>query len=147
LIVVDTTVLVYAVGEDHPLRAPCRALLQAVGDGALRAGTTVEVVQEFAHIRGRRRGRADASSLAAKYVELFSPLLQADEGQLRSGLDLWTEQPSLGCFDAVLAAVALTTDERVIASADAAFGAVPALHHVVPDEAGIAYLLKGRSRG
>lgn len=31
--VLDTTILVYAVGADHPFAAPCRRLIEAVGDG------------------------------------------------------------------------------------------------------------------
>jgi predicted nucleic acid-binding protein len=33
LIVLDTTVLVYAKGQDHPLREPCRALVEAIAAG------------------------------------------------------------------------------------------------------------------
>lgn len=41
MIVLDTTVLSYAVGTEHPLRAPCRRLLQAHGNGLVEAATTV----------------------------------------------------------------------------------------------------------
>ena len=44
MIVLDTTVLVYSVGSDHPLRAPCRSLIEAIGDGEIAATTTVEVI-------------------------------------------------------------------------------------------------------
>ena len=47
MIVVDTTVLVYAVGADHPLREPCRAVVSGVESGRLTASTTIEVIQEF----------------------------------------------------------------------------------------------------
>lgn len=45
MILLDTTILVYAVGTDHHLREPCRQLLEGVRDGRLRACTTVEVIQ------------------------------------------------------------------------------------------------------
>jgi predicted nucleic acid-binding protein len=35
MIVLDTTVLVYAKGADHPLRAPCRELIAALASGEL----------------------------------------------------------------------------------------------------------------
>ena len=47
MIVVDTTVLAYAVGDTHPLREPCRRLLAAHADGRIEATTTVEVIQAF----------------------------------------------------------------------------------------------------
>ena len=55
MIVLDTTVLVYAVGADHPLREPCQLLVRAIADGTILATTTIEVIQEFTHVRGRRR--------------------------------------------------------------------------------------------
>ncbi len=142
MIVLDTTVLVYAVGAEHPLRDACRNLLQLVGDGALRATTTVEVVQEFAHVRGRRRGRNDAKALAARYVDLFAPLLETKTAHLQVGLELWTRHPPLGCFDAVLAAVAQAAGSGVIVSADAGFAAVEGIVHVLPDAAGIDQLIQ-----
>ena len=44
MIVLDTTVLVYATGAEHPLRAPCRRVVTAVGDGRLAATTTAEAI-------------------------------------------------------------------------------------------------------
>jgi uncharacterized protein len=76
LIVLDTTVLVYAVGGEHPLREPCRHIVDEIGAGRLAATTTVEVIQEFAHVRARRRGRLDARALALEFVHLLSPLIQ-----------------------------------------------------------------------
>ena len=64
MILFDTTVLSYAVGVEHPLREPCRRLLRAHGDGHIEAATTIEVVQEFVHVRARRRSRADSVSVA-----------------------------------------------------------------------------------
>jgi hypothetical protein len=37
VIVLDTTVLVYAVGTDHPLREPCQHLIRAVAGGTAAA--------------------------------------------------------------------------------------------------------------
>src|SRR5690606_10517312 len=42
VIVVDTTILVYAVGDQHPLRSPCREVIAAIGQGEVAATTTVE---------------------------------------------------------------------------------------------------------
>ncbi len=78
MIVVDTTVLVYAVGADHALAAPCRELVRRVGEEQLRATTTVEVLQEFAHVRARRLGRPDAVELTRQYHTLFSPFCGSD---------------------------------------------------------------------
>lgn len=48
MIVLDTTVLVYAKGAEHPLRDPCRDLVAAIADERIAATTTAEVCQMLA---------------------------------------------------------------------------------------------------
>ena len=139
MIVLDTTVLVYAKGTDHPLRDPCRDLIAAIADGRLEATTTVEVIQEFVHVRARRRDRTDAAALGNDYAALLSPLLPVSAEHLRSGLALFESSENLGAFDAVLAAAA--TDSDALVSTDSGFAKLPTIRHVVPDKAGVASLL------
>jgi uncharacterized protein len=142
MIVFDTTVLVYAKGAEHPLREPARRLIAAVADREIQATTTVEAIQEFVHVRARRRGRADAAALGNDYAELLSPLLTVTADHLRNGLSLFEHAQQLGAFDAVLAAAALSADAQALVSADTAFAAIPTLRHVVPDERGVTALLE-----
>lgn len=136
MIVLDTTVLVHAVGADHPLREPCRAIVEAVGDGRMAATTTIEVVQEFAHGRARRRGRVDARGLAANYVRLLSPLIAPDEVDLLHGLDVFAATDGLGAFDAVLAALTRRRDHlTAIVSADRAFAGLESIDYIDPADA------------
>lgn len=140
MIVLDTTVLAYAVGEEHPLRDPCRRLLAAHADGRVEATTTVEVIQEFAHIRGRRQTRKDAVRLARRYMAAFS-LLVTTPDDLDRGLDLFEQYPALGAVDAVLAAVALDRRAEALVSADRAFASVPGLPLVDPATPAIMRLI------
>lgn len=142
MIVLDTTVLVYAKGADHELRDSCRSLITAVAGGELHATTTVEVIQEFVHMRARRRGRADAASLGRDYADLFAPLISVTDEDLRTGLSLFESAKSLGPFHAVLAAAAMARNARCLVSADRAFARVRGLRHVVPDTAGLHDLLR-----
>jgi uncharacterized protein len=141
MIVLDTTVLVYAVGADHPLREPCRQLIGAIAGGMILATTTIEVIQEFTHVRARRRDRKDAADLARDYIELLSPLLIAEETDLREGLRLFEEGTGFGSFDAVLAAAARAAGAEALVSADTGFSAIAAIRHVVPDTDGVRELL------
>lgn len=131
MIVLDTTILAYAVGEEHPLRDPCRRLLEAHANGHIEATTTVEVIQEFTHIRARRRTRRDAVDLARQYLAMFSPLATTPD-DLDRGLGLFERHPELGAFDAVLAAVALVRGAEALVSADRAFAAVTDLPWIDP---------------
>jgi predicted nucleic acid-binding protein len=140
VIILDTTVLAYAVGEAHPLRDPCRQLLAAHAEGRLEATTTVEVLQEFAHIRARRRTRPDAVAVTRNYLAAFT-LLVTTPGDLDRGLSLYEDHPELGTFDAVLAAVALDRHAEALVSADRAFASVPGLPWIDPGTPAIGRLL------
>jgi hypothetical protein len=130
MIVLDTTVLVYAVGDDHTLREPARAIVDGVERGAVRATTTTQAIQEFVHVRARRRDRLDAAALGRAYAELLSPLLQASEDDLVRGLGLFERHEQLGAFDAVLAAAALGAGAESLVSADRSFADVRGLTFV-----------------
>jgi hypothetical protein len=140
VIILDTTVLAYAVGEEHPLREPCRRLLAAHAGGAIEATTTVEVLQEFAHVRARRRSREDAVNLTRLYIVALNPIVTT-AADLDAGLSLFRQYPELGAFDAVLAAVAMLRDAEAIVSADRAFASVPNLAWIDPATPAIDGLL------
>ncbi|MGH9074946.1 MAG: type II toxin-antitoxin system VapC family toxin [Acidimicrobiales bacterium] len=131
MIAVDTTILVYAVGDEHPLRTPSRELVRLARDGLVRVTTTVEVIQEFAHVGAKRRARPEAVALAREYAVGLSPLLRPDRDDLFEGLELFEAVPGLGCCAAVLAA---TVRRRgwVLASADRSFGRVRDLDYLDP---------------
>lgn len=145
MIVVDTTVLVYARGTEHPLREPCRALFDAVERGQLRATTTPEVVQEFVHVRAQRRGRADAVLLGGAFATLLAPLIEVTADDLRRGLTLYERSEDLSAFDAVLGATAIGHGATAIVSADRAFAELHGIDHVVPDRNGAARLRAGEA--
>lgn len=143
MIVLDTTVLVYAVGDDHALRGPARSIVEAVERGAVQATTTVEAIQELVHVRARRRDRADAASLGRAYLTLLSPLLQPGERDLVAGLRLYEREPALGAFDAVLAAAAIAAGADALVSADRAFTGIRGLRWVDLGSGELASLLTG----
>jgi len=120
MMLLDTTILVYAVGADHRLSSPCRELLAKIQIGSIRACTTVEVIQEFTHVWARRRPRADAAQIAGQYAVGLGPVLRPDDDDLQQGLSLFASSSVLGAFDAVLAASALRR-RWALGSADQAF--------------------------
>ncbi|HEX7490878.1 MAG TPA: type II toxin-antitoxin system VapC family toxin [Candidatus Limnocylindrales bacterium] len=146
MIILDTTVLAYAVGEEHPLREPCRRLLAAHASGAIEATTTVEVLQEFAHVRARRRSREDAANLTRLYIVALNPIVTT-AADLDAGLSLFETYPELGAFAAVLAAVAIARGAESLVSADRAFASVPELGWIDPATPSIEGVLGGKSGG
>ncbi|WP_333908534.1 type II toxin-antitoxin system VapC family toxin [Solicola gregarius] len=144
MIFIDTTVLVYAVGGEHHYKRTCLEVLDHVSTNRVQATTTPEAIQEFAHVHARRRPRHDAMTLANRFAQLLGPLRCSEEEHLSDGLEFWTRYESLGAFDAVLAAVALDSKYATLVSADKAFSQIPGLHHVLPDDDGIADLVGAR---
>jgi predicted nucleic acid-binding protein len=130
VIVLDTTALVYAVGDVRSLREPAQLVFQAIERGAVQATTTVEAIQEFVHVRARRRGRRDAAALARAYADLLSPLLHPSEDDLVAGLRLYQRHDELGAFDAVLAAATMSAGGDALVSADRSFAVVRRLPFV-----------------
>lgn len=129
MLIFDTAVLMYASGEPHPLRDNAVRLFRDVVEGRAAAATTPEVLQEYAHVRARRRSRQDALAQVEHFTRILSPLTVVTPRDVLDGLALWVATPSLGAFDSVLAAVALRTDTSLVSS-DKAFAQVPGLDWV-----------------
>jgi hypothetical protein len=134
VIVLDTTILSYAVGVEHPLRDRCRQVFSAIARGSLAATTTVEVLQEFTHVRARRRPRGDAVARARSYRRLLTPLLQPTDDDLEAGWRIFLDH-GVGSFDAVLAATAMGRPHVTgLMSADRGFSTIAGLRYLDPQE-------------
>lgn len=131
MILLDTNVLVYALGAPHPLREPCRQIVRAVKRD-VEATTTIEVIQEFLHVYARRRPRGDVGRAGRAFVQLLAPLIEPHARDLDVGIELFERHPGLSAFDALVAAVALNDDVDALVTADRSFTAVPGLHVVDP---------------
>lgn len=130
MILVDTNVLLYASGGEHPLREPARRLMAAIVEGRVGGTTAADVIQEFAHVSSRRRPREEAVSNARRYAAILAPLVSPRAEDLEAGLRLFARDERLGAFDAVLAATAIGQQVTAFVSADRAFEGVPKLPFV-----------------
>jgi predicted nucleic acid-binding protein len=140
VILLDTTILAYAVGSDHPLREPCRRLLQSGREGRIQLATSVEVIQEFVHVHSRRRPRETTTALARAYLSALDVLTTSPD-DLTLGLALFIQHPELGALDAVLAGLALNRKVQALVSADGAFGQVRDLRWIDPATSALDALL------
>jgi predicted nucleic acid-binding protein len=111
-----------------------------VSVGAVHATTSVEVIQEFAHIRARRFSFGGGGRRSSFRTAPVSVAVR-DEDALERGLSIFEQTPKLRCFDAVLAATAIANDARVLVSADTGFSSISGLRHVVPGTAEFDRLL------
>jgi predicted nucleic acid-binding protein len=128
----DTAVFVYAVGEDHPYRDPCRRLLHP--DALHRYGgeASVQAIQELLHQRARRTGdRAGAVGIAEAMAQLC-PLHPLTPDDLRLGLRLFSDAPRLSGRDALHAATAINRGIPTIVSPDPDLDGVDGLRRLDP---------------
>jgi predicted nucleic acid-binding protein len=132
VLILDTNVFVYALGGEHPLRKPCRELLDRVGSRSLVATTTAAVLQEFAHVVARRRPRAAAVEAASDLAHALGPTLPMTSAHVGPALRIFRAYPALSSFDAFLVAAALDADADALVSADRHLRAVTELHVLDP---------------
>jgi uncharacterized protein len=131
---VDTAVLMYAAGGEHPLRAPCQRILKRVEVGELDAIISVEVVQELVHryLAIRRLDLALTGATAA--MDLFAPVLPVTHAVMRRVPDLARSYNRLASRDLVHVAVCQDEGIAEIISPDRGFDAVAGIRRIDPSE-------------
>lgn len=131
---VDTAVIMYAAGTDHPLRAPSRRVLERVAAGELDAVISVEVIQEIVH-RYLAIGRGDlAAGVAREAMDLFAPVLPITHAVVRRLPALVDRYPALAARDLIHVATCEHEGIGAIVSPDRGFDSVDALRRIDPAE-------------
>jgi len=139
----DTAVFVYAVGQDHPYRDPCRRIVAAARDGTVAGEASVELVHELVHVLVRRGGdRAKALRLAGAAAEL-ARLHEFSPSDLPLVMTLLGEHAALDARDAVFAATALNRGISLILSPDRAYDQIPGLERLDPAAPDVLQRLAG----
>jgi len=135
---IDTAVLMYGGGAEHPLREPCRRLLDRIADGDLDAVTSVEVVQEiirrFMAVRRPELGVA----MAQQTLDLFAPVLPVTHAVMRRMPDLVPRYPTLAARDLLHVATCLHEGIREIISPDHGFDGVDGIVRIDPTDPALA---------
>lgn len=132
MILVDTTVLMYAAGTDHPHRAPSIRFLEAAALGEIEAAVDAEVLQEILHRyraigrweQGRvlydatRRLLTDVFPISAEVTDRARHILSVTEG--------------VSARDAIHAAVVALEGLEGICSFDRGFDRIPDIRRLEP---------------
>lgn len=130
----DTAVFVYAVGGEHPLREPCRAIVGAARDGRLQGEASVELVHEYAHLVLRRTGDRPRAAREARAVWQLCTLHEASVADLARAIEVF-ESSAVGGRDALHAATALNRGIPYVLSPDRSFDSVVGLERIDPVDA------------
>lgn len=132
----DTPVFVYALGGEHPYRAPCRAIMSKGEQGLIAGEASIELIHEFAYVRARRGIARAIAANDALDIGATSRLHPVDRADIERALNLWGEHERLDMRDAIFAAQALNRDIDAILSTDRGFDGIPGLQRIDPANAG-----------
>lgn len=132
---IDTAVIMYAGGREHPMKQPCLAVLGAVADGRLDGVISTEVVQEIFHRFVAIQNRAVGVAMAEAALDLFSPLAPISENIIRRMPSLIVDHPSLSARDLIHVATCRALDIEVMVSPDTGFDEVDGLSRIDPVDA------------
>ena len=132
---IDTSVIMYAAGVEHPNRAACRRVLERVADGGIDAATSTEVVQEILHRFAH--GRRDVGRrMALGVLDLFDELIPIDRQSIAGAVSLYADHPQLSARDALHVATCVDHAIGEIVSVDRGFDAVGDVRRIEPSELG-----------
>lgn len=131
----DTAVLMYAAGRQHPYKGPCADILSRVGQGELNAVISAEVIQELAHRFVHAGQSARASELVRNALDLFAPVIPIGQSVVARLPGLIDRYRDLAARDLIHVATCLEERIEVIVSPDRAFDAVHELQRIEPSDA------------
>ena len=132
---VDTAVVMYAGGGEHPLRVPCQRLLERIAGGEVEAVTSVEIIQEILHRFTAIRRPDVGAAMARDALDIFAPVLPVTHAVMRRMPELVEAHPTLAARDLVHVATCLQEGISDIVSPDRGFDSVPGIRRIDPANA------------
>jgi predicted nucleic acid-binding protein len=132
LILIDTNVLMYVAGREHPHRADSVALLQRVASGELDAAIDAEVLREILH-RYRNLGRWEDGRRVYDLVRALVPdVVDIDATTMDRAAWLMGRYATLTARDAVHAAATLEVGAEALCTWDTDFDAIGEIRAIRP---------------
>lgn len=129
----------YAAGTEHPLKAPCMAILEAIARGELTAVTDAEVLQELLHRYTALGQRERAVEVCRLLLQVVPDVLPVTREAFERALELHLQFPHLQARDSLHAAVMLQHNITRIISADRHFDGLTGLHRLDPSAFGFSF--------
>lgn len=132
MILVDSNILMYAAGADHPNKAPSIRFLEKVAREQMDVALDAEVLQEILY-RYRAIGRWPEGRQVYDAARLLFPVIYPITAEiLDHAKSLLEDFPALDARDALHAAVAFRYEAEAICSYDRDFDAVEGLTRIQP---------------
>lgn len=132
LIFLDANIVMYCLGKEHPLKAPCLRIIEQVRDGQILICTSTEVQQETLH-RYYRQKRQDIGDQAYRLLtDLSHVVYPVTPEDMERAFSLLHEVHDIEVRDTVHAAVMLNNGLTHILSTDDHFDQIAGITRVDP---------------
>lgn len=130
----DVNIAMYAAGAEHPLKAPCTAVLQMAVDGQIDIVIDAEIIQEALHRYGSLQRWKMAQEVSESLFALASSVLPVGEAEIRRTLQLFARYAPLGIRARDLLHVAVMQENGLtkIISTDTHFDQIPSVTRLSP---------------
>ena len=128
----DSNILMYCFGKDHPLKDPCKKIIDLLGRGVIAAVTDTEVLQEilYRYISIKKQGLAFELCEAA--IALCQAILPVTLQDIRLAKEILFKHTNINVRDAVHAASMQHNRLGKILSADTHFDSIAGVQRVDP---------------
>ena len=131
---IDANVPMYAVGREHPLREPCRLILQRIVDGDLAACTDSEVHQEILYRYWSLGQLVRGIALSSNFHRVVNIVLPVTSIDVTTTRELGNRYPQMPPRDWLHLAVMLNNGITEIISADRHFDNIEGITRLDPRE-------------
>lgn len=128
----DTNIIMYAVGKPHVYKAPSQAILQKALNNTEIFNIDTELCQELLYVYGRRGERETGFKTVEALLRLFPNPHVIDSNVILETTRLMHKYPKLVARDAIHAAVATIYDLEGIISVDKVFDEIKGLKRFEP---------------
>jgi hypothetical protein len=129
---IDANLIMYSLGGSHPLRDPCRKILEAIKSNAFIAVTNTEVLQEILYryfsIRRFVLGEIAYQSLVEFCAQIFPVTLPETD----LALELLKKYQNITSRDAIHAATMINNGIKEIISTDIHFDLISEIKRIDP---------------
>ncbi|MEA3459526.1 MAG: type II toxin-antitoxin system VapC family toxin [Chloroflexota bacterium] len=124
----------YAVGQEHPLREPCRSVLQRIVDGELAVCTDSEVHQEILYRYWSLSRPTQGIALSFNFQGVVNTILPVTSVDITMARELGNRYPHIEPRDWLHLAVMLNNGIAEIISADRHFDDIEGVTRLDPKE-------------
>lgn len=133
---IDSNIVIYAIGREHPLRENCRVIMSEAYSGELDANVNVELLQEVLHYYHRRGATDTGLRVCHDLMTGFRVPFTVNRETARIAADLLARHRQIQSRDAFHAAVVFENGLEGIISADRGFDGIFGLKRFDPLELG-----------